>query len=47
MANTGAHALLVGEALVTGDNVEERAREFMLAQAEAVPPQRAIDRSGS
>lgn len=36
MANAGAHALLIGEALVTGDNVEERAREFMLASAEAV-----------
>ena len=36
MADAGAHALLVGEALVTGDNVEERAREFMLAPARAV-----------
>jgi indole-3-glycerol phosphate synthase len=47
MANAGAHALLVGEALVTGDNVEERAREFMLAPAEAAPAPSAIDRSGS
>jgi len=35
MANAGAHALLVGEALVTGGNVEARAREFMLAPAGA------------
>lgn len=35
MAAAGAHALLVGEALVTGSNVEERAREFMLAPAQA------------
>jgi len=35
MANAGAHALLIGEALVTGGNVEARAREFMLASAEA------------
>ena len=35
MAGAGAHALLVGEALVTGDNVEARARELMLAPVEA------------
>ena len=35
MADAGAHALLIGEALVTGGNVEARAREFMLAPAEA------------
>ena len=35
MADAGAHALLIGEALVTGGNVESRAREFMLATAEA------------
>ncbi|MDA0352148.1 MAG: indole-3-glycerol phosphate synthase TrpC [Chloroflexi bacterium] len=33
MAAAGAHALLIGEALVTGDNVEQRAREFMIAPA--------------
>ena len=36
MAAAGAHALLIGEALVTGDSVEERAREFMLASTEAL-----------
>jgi indole-3-glycerol phosphate synthase len=35
MADCGAHALLIGEALVTGDDVERRAREFMLAPTEA------------
>jgi len=30
MADAGAHALLIGEALVTGGDVESRAREFML-----------------
>jgi indole-3-glycerol phosphate synthase len=35
MVTAGAHALLVGEALVTGSNVEEHAREFMLAPAQA------------
>ena len=35
MADAGAHALLIGEALVTGGSVEGRAREFMLASVEA------------
>lgn len=35
MADAGAHALLVGEALVTGGDVEGRAREFMLVPAGA------------
>lgn len=35
MADAGAHALLIGEALVTGGNVEVRAREFMLASTAA------------
>jgi indole-3-glycerol phosphate synthase len=30
MADAGAHALLIGEALITGDDVESRARAFML-----------------
>ena len=30
MADAGAHALLIGEALVTGDDVESRAHAFML-----------------
>jgi indole-3-glycerol phosphate synthase len=34
MADAGAHALLIGEALVTGGNVQARAREFMIAPTE-------------
>lgn len=30
MVSAGAHALLIGEALVTGGDVEKRAREFMI-----------------
>jgi indole-3-glycerol phosphate synthase len=33
MAGAGAHALLIGEALVTGSDVGSRAREFMIARS--------------
>jgi indole-3-glycerol phosphate synthase len=37
MAEAGAHALLVGEALVLSGDVEAKARELVLAEVEATP----------
>jgi len=38
MADAGAHALLIGEALVIGGDVETRAREFMLVSRTSEVP---------